>query len=165
MAGKKETVLDLGKFIDKGVRVKLSGGREGACLPKKKCAPLSLEAEFDTRKVYVVGATRVSHPRTRAHARAPLPPYQVSPSPTPPTYAVTGTLKGFDQLLNLVLDECLEYLRDPEDPLKITDQTRNLGLIVCRGTSVMVVSGLDGMEEIANPFLPAEGEIDVGAAP
>jgi hypothetical protein len=30
MAGKKETVLDLGKFIDKGVRVKLSGGREGA---------------------------------------------------------------------------------------------------------------------------------------
>ena len=25
--------LDLGKFIDKGVRVKLSGGREGACPP------------------------------------------------------------------------------------------------------------------------------------
>ena len=78
--------------------------------------------------------------------------------------AVVGTLKGFDQLLNLVLDECQEYLRDPDDPLKITDQTRNLGLIVCRGTSVMVVSGLDGMEEIANPFLPAEGEMDLGAA-
>ena len=29
MSGKKETVLDLGKFIDKGVRVKLAGGREG----------------------------------------------------------------------------------------------------------------------------------------
>ena len=29
MSGKKETVLDLGKFIDKSVRVKLSGGREG----------------------------------------------------------------------------------------------------------------------------------------
>jgi len=26
----KETVLELGKFIDKGVHVKLSGGREGA---------------------------------------------------------------------------------------------------------------------------------------
>lgn len=77
---------------------------------------------------------------------------------------MVGTLKGFDQLLNLVLDECQEFLRDPDDPLKITDQTRNLGLIVCRGTSVMVVSGLDGMEEIANPFLPAEGEIDVGGA-
>jgi len=69
---------------------------------------------------------------------------------------VTGVLKGFDQLLNLVLDECLEYLRDPDDPLKITDETRSLGLIVCRGTSVMVVSGLDGMEEIPNPFLAAE---------
>ena len=55
---------------------------------------------------------------------------------------MTGVLKGFDQLLNLVLDECLEYLRDPDDPLKITDETRSLGLIVC-GTSVMVVSGLD----------------------
>ena len=31
MAEKKQTVLsDMGRFIDKGVRVKLSGGREGA---------------------------------------------------------------------------------------------------------------------------------------
>jgi len=32
MAGqaKRETVVDLAKFIDKGVHVKLSGGREGA---------------------------------------------------------------------------------------------------------------------------------------
>jgi|Transcript_6662 U6 snRNA-associated Sm-like protein LSm7 len=95
----KETVLDLGRFIDKGVRVKLSGGRE-----------------------------------------------------------VTGTLKGYDQLLNLVLDECVEYMRDREDPLRITDETRELGLLVCRGTSVMVVSALDSMEEIANPFLAQDGE-------
>lgn len=35
MAGhKKESAVDLAKFIDKGVRVKLAGGREGklACL-------------------------------------------------------------------------------------------------------------------------------------
>ena len=69
----KQTVLDLGKYIDKGVRVKLSGGRE-----------------------------------------------------------VEGILKGFDQLLNLVLDETKEYLRDVDDPLRITDETRNLGLIVTR---------------------------------
>jgi len=93
----KETVLDLGRFIDRGVRVKLSGGRE-----------------------------------------------------------VTGTLKGYDQLLNLVLDGCVEYMRDREDALKVTEETRELGLLVCRGTSVIVVSALDGMEEIANPFL-AEG--------
>jgi len=93
----KETVLDLARFIDKGVRVKLSGGRE-----------------------------------------------------------VTGTLKGYDQLLNLVLDGAVEHLRDFEDALKITEETRELGLLVCRGTSVMVVSALDSMEEIANPFLAQE---------
>ncbi|KAI3466489.1 hypothetical protein Pfo_023152 [Paulownia fortunei] len=36
----------------------------------------------------------------------------------------TGTLKGYDRLLNLVLDEAIEFLRDPDDPLKTTDQTR-----------------------------------------
>ena len=29
MAGKKESALDLAKFVDKGLRVKLAGGREG----------------------------------------------------------------------------------------------------------------------------------------
>ena len=70
---------------------------------------------------------------------------------------VTGTLKGYDQLLNLVLDEAIEHLRDAEDALKISDETRALGLLVCRGTSVMVVSALDSMEEIANPFLAEDG--------
>ena len=69
---------------------------------------------------------------------------------------MTGTLKGFDQLLNLVLDGAVEHLRDFEDALKITEETRELGLLVCRGTSVMVVSALDSMEEIANPFLAQE---------
>ena len=68
--------------------------------------------------------------------------------------AVSGVLKGYDQLLNIVLDEALEYLRgkpqhswhskqplrslpgrtcmhaDPEDPQVVTDKTRALGLIV-----------------------------------
>ncbi|XP_048232147.1 sm-like protein LSM7 isoform X1 [Ricinus communis] len=108
MSGRKETVLDLAKFVDKGVQVKLTGGRQ-----------------------------------------------------------VTGTLKGYDQLLNLVLDEAVEYLRvnfiasnlmaDPDDPLKTTDQTRRLGLIVCRGTAVMLVSPTDGTDEIANPFIQQDG--------
>lgn len=96
MAGRKETVLDLANFVDKGVSVKLSGGRQ-----------------------------------------------------------VTGTLKGYDQLVNLVLDEAVEYERDTEDPLRTTNETRPLGLIVCRGTAVMLVAPLDGTEEIANPFLTA----------
>eukprot|EP00612_Vaucheria_litorea_P008011 CAMPEP_0171472720 /NCGR_PEP_ID=MMETSP0946-20130122/1436_1 /TAXON_ID=109269 /ORGANISM="Vaucheria litorea, Strain CCMP2940" /LENGTH=79 /DNA_ID=CAMNT_0012002391 /DNA_START=32 /DNA_END=268 /DNA_ORIENTATION=- len=49
---------------------------------------------------------------------------------------VTGMLKGYDQLVNLVLDDCVEFIRDPLDPNKITNETRNLGLVVCRGTQV-----------------------------
>jgi U6 snRNA-associated Sm-like protein LSm7 len=55
-------------------------------------------------------------------------------------------------LLNLVLDDTIEYLRDLDDPFKLTNETRQLGLVVCRGTSVMLISPQDGMEEIANPF-------------
>uniref|UniRef100_A0A061S196 U6 snRNA-associated Sm-like protein LSm7 n=1 Tax=Tetraselmis sp. GSL018 TaxID=582737 RepID=A0A061S196_9CHLO len=94
---KKESALELGKLIDKGVIVKLTGGRQ-----------------------------------------------------------VQGILKGYDKLLNLVLDDTVEFLRDPEDPLKVTDKTRNLGLAVCRGTSVISVSPSSGAEEIANPFVSAE---------
>lgn len=39
----------------------------------------------------------------------------------------TGVLKGYDQLLNLVLDGAIEHLRDAEDPTVIGDETRNLG--------------------------------------
>lgn len=69
---------------------------------------------------------------------------------------VHGLLKGFDTLVNLVLDDCTELLRDPEDPYKMTDQTRKLGLVVCKGTSVMLINPTDGTEEIANPFLQAD---------
>ncbi|CAL9060476.1 unnamed protein product, partial [Musa banksii] len=91
-SGRKETVHDLAKFIDKGVQVKLTGGRQ-----------------------------------------------------------------GYDQLLNLVLDKATEFLRDPDDPLKTTDQTRRLGLIIRRGPAVMLVSPTDGTDEIANPFIQLDG--------
>jgi hypothetical protein len=59
---------------------------------------------------------------------------------------------GFDPLLNIVLDSTVEYMRDPDDPYKMANETRALGLVVCRGTSVVLISPHDGMEEIANPF-------------
>jgi U6 snRNA-associated Sm-like protein LSm7 len=65
-------------------------------------------------------------------------------------------LKGYDTLVNLVLDDCEELMRDPDDPYKSTDETRKLGLVVCKGTSVMLINPLDGAEEIANPFLAQE---------
>jgi U6 snRNA-associated Sm-like protein LSm7 len=44
----------------------------------------------------------------------------------------------------------------------VTDKTRALGLVVCRGTAVMVVSPTQGAEEVANPF--AEAAAAVAAA-
>ncbi|KAJ1546481.1 Sm-like protein lsm7, partial [Nowakowskiella sp. JEL0078] len=65
---------------------------------------------------------------------------------------VYGVLKGFDPLLNLVLDETVEYIREPEDMSRVTDKTRTLGLVVARTTTIILISPLDGTEEIANPY-------------
>lgn len=91
---RKESILDLSKYLEKTIRVKFAGGREAA-----------------------------------------------------------GVLKGYDPLLNLVLDNTTEYLRDTEEPYKVAEDTRNLGLVVCRGTSVVLICPQDGMESIANPFI------------
>ncbi|KAI2634719.1 like-Sm domain-containing protein [Hypomontagnella submonticulosa] len=61
---------------------------------------------------------------------------------------VTGTLKGYDALMNLVLDEVQEVMRDDEGK----EATRSLGLVVARGTLLVVISPVDGSEEIENPF-------------
>lgn len=62
---------------------------------------------------------------------------------------VTGVLKGYDQIMNLVLDETMENLRDPEDPSVILkDKTRNLGLIVIRGTVLLSLRPCEGSEMI-----------------
>ncbi|XP_064388574.1 U6 snRNA-associated Sm-like protein LSm7 [Halichondria panicea] len=99
---RKETLMssELGKFLDKKVRVKFQGGREA-----------------------------------------------------------TGVLKGYDQLLNLVLDGTVEHIQDPEDPFKITAETRSLGLVICRGTAVVLICPFDSMEQIANPFIQQEQTI------
>lgn len=65
---------------------------------------------------------------------------------------VTGVLKGHDATSNLVLDDTEEYLRDPKNPYMVTTETRKLGLIVTRGTAVMLMCPVDGCEEIENPF-------------
>ncbi|KAF9695488.1 hypothetical protein EKO04_006340 [Ascochyta lentis] len=65
---------------------------------------------------------------------------------------VIGTLKGYDQLMNLVLDEVKEAMTDDEGNVRY----RKLGLIVARGTLLVVISPIDGSEEIANPFIQEE---------
>lgn len=42
---------------------------------------------------------------------------------------------------------------DPEDPHRLSDLQRNIGLVVCRGTSVTLICPTDGMEEIENPYV------------
>ncbi|CAE6516180.1 unnamed protein product [Rhizoctonia solani] len=61
-------------------------------------------------------------------------------------YTVTGVLKGYDQLLNLVLDDVQEERQEP------TPHTRPLGLAVLRGPTITIISPVDGSEEIENPF-------------
>mmetsp|Transcript_24017 Transcript_24017/g.47079 ORF Transcript_24017/g.47079 Transcript_24017/m.47079 type:complete len:105 (+) Transcript_24017:3-317(+) len=73
---------------------------------------------------------------------------------------VVGILKGYDQLVNVVLDDTEEYLRDAIDPYKVTNKTRSLGLTVVRGTSVLLISPVDGTKEIANPFNEQKAVID-----
>ncbi|RKF62069.1 U6 snRNA-associated Sm-like protein LSm7 [Erysiphe neolycopersici] len=87
---KKENILDLGKYMDKKISVKVSG--------------------------------------------------------------VVGVLKGYDALMNLVLDDVEESMHDEEN--KTT--TRSLGLVVVRGTLLVLISPVDGSEEIANPFVQTE---------
>merc|ERR1711935_662248 len=60
---------------------------------------------------------------------------------------VTGILKGYDGLVNIVLDEAVEKMRDPEDEQKLSGETRHLGLTVCRGPQVVVIAPTDGMEQ------------------
>ncbi|CAO3701094.1 unnamed protein product [Rhizopus stolonifer] len=89
---KKESILDLSKFMEKEIRVQFNGGRE-----------------------------------------------------------VVGTLMGYDPLLNLVLDNTVEYQKDLDTGF-VTENKRVLGLSVLRGTAVILISPVDGMEEIENPF-------------
>lgn len=59
-------------------------------------------------------------------------------------------------MVNLVLDDCVETMRDSEDPYKLTEETRNLGLVVARGTSVMLIMPVEGRSEMDNPWLAEE---------
>ncbi len=42
--------------------------------------------------------------------------------------AVVGTLKGYDQLLNMVLDETSEYLRGEKQPCTVPPHARATGV-------------------------------------
>ncbi|KCV67645.1 hypothetical protein H696_05932 [Fonticula alba] len=83
---------------------------------------------------------------------------------------VVGVLRSYDPLMNLVLDETVEYLRNPSDSTQLLVDildpesmatiatTRPLGLVVVRTSAIVSVSP-DMLEAIDNPFESYE-EID-----
>ena len=79
---KKENILDLSKYMDKEVRVKFNGGREGRSTPVISAFYFIV---FFIFTFYFLGSTNQC--------------------------IVVGTLKGFDQLMNLVLDDVKESMR------------------------------------------------------
>lgn len=44
---------------------------------------------------------------------------------------------------------------DPDDG-SLLDTTRSLGLVVCRGPTIVLISPTEGVEEIKNPFAAPE---------
>ncbi|KAJ5901784.1 U6 snRNA-associated Sm-like protein LSm7 [Penicillium taxi] len=61
---------------------------------------------------------------------------------------VTGTLKGYDQLMNLVLDSSKEVMRDSEG----NKSTRPLGLLIVRANLLVSISPV-GEALTHNPWL------------
>ncbi|EAA15360.1 u6 snRNA-associated sm-like protein lsm7 [Plasmodium yoelii yoelii] len=53
-------------------------------------------------------------------------------------------------------DKTEEFIRDPNDSYVITEKSRNIGLIVARGTSVALITPVNGTQEISNPFISEE---------
>jgi small nuclear ribonucleoprotein (snRNP)-like protein len=82
MSKQKDSALNLAKFIDKNIMLKLAGGREGIPIAELVVAYKSFEVNEHT-------------------ADRPLDIFR----------AVVGVLKGYDQLLNVVLDDASEYMR------------------------------------------------------
>ncbi|PHH69928.1 hypothetical protein CDD80_6369 [Ophiocordyceps camponoti-rufipedis] len=67
---------------------------------------------------------------------------------------VRGTLKGYDALMNLVLDGVKEMLRDEDG----NESSRPLGLVVARGTLLVAIMPVDGSEQISNPYAQPESD-------
>lgn len=102
---KKENILDLTKYMDKAITVKFTGGREGWC------TPFSLFSPYTVRTIYGVPFAGV----VRFVSSDEMNLYHIYFLCTLTLFlgivTVVGTLKGYDQLMNLVLDDVKELLR------------------------------------------------------
>lgn len=51
-----------------------------------------------------------------------------------------------------MLDGTTELVGDPDSQNKLIEDTWQLGLVVCHGTSVLLISLHNGMEAVPKPF-------------
>ena len=64
---------------------------------------------------------------------------------------ISGNLKGYDEFLNLVIDECYEYIRDENDVA--TSEKRFHGMLIARGSQIVEVNPCEGSKKLeSNPF-------------
>ena len=70
---------------------------------------------------------------------------------------VVGVLKGYDDMVNMVLEDCVEYLLD-EATGNIGNMARNIPNLICRGPQVTLVAPEEGFAQISNPFTGGDDE-------
>lgn len=73
-------------------------------------------------------------------------------SATPYLFIIGTNLSLLFQLNRHMLNTHCHF-PDPDDPYKLTEDTKERGLVVCRGTAVVLICPMDGCEAIANPFI------------
>ena len=59
---------------------------------------------------------------------------------------IAGIMKGYDQYMNIVLDEAIEIAKPGQTGKEAAEQNRNLGMIVIRGASVQLWENLDKVQ-------------------
>lgn len=120
-ASKKDTVLDLNKYLDKAVRVRFQGGREGASRIFRRNMGRSdhcmdgwmgvCVCAYGGWRAPLVGVARCVLCGDACDDMIDLMARSTHACVHISKLTVSGILKGFDQLINLVLDEGKETVR------------------------------------------------------
>ena len=71
-------------------------------------------------------------------------------------FPICDSVRVFNVILLYLLYICFFFLTDPEDSSQVTEETRSLGLVVCRGPAIVLICPGETLESIPNPFLQAD---------